>query len=552
MRVSLINLNFVSHDAIGQCMLHQLRFFRRRGDAVVLYTMHPPVGVSEDVVALTKVVSLADLIAGHDDHFFTSDLYVYHYPGRYPLMESIKGLERGAVIFYYHNVTPPNLWGSDFEREALEQGVAGVGELAPFADLVVAASQFNADQMVEQYAYDKERVHVLHIPVAIERFAAQPKQTGLVEQYQLNGRRVILFVGRMAGSKRFDLLIEALPLIQRDIPEALLMLVGDHDSNPAFEDIFAAAQSRIADLGLTDDVIFTGVVEDQTPYYHLAEIYASASLHEGFGAPLVEAMAAGVPVVASNTTAHPLTLGEAGLLVEPEDVSDLAAKIVQVLTDDTLYGDLVQRGLARAKTFSVERYETEWAKIIAEATAWLPQQPYPRPSSLLAQTVAPPQPQKSIEKFLSVKEILLNSELHHLESSCDVMLRGYVVHSGIPFLGSFVAWLRRNLTSHLREPYVDPTFERQVSFNYQVIHLMRQLILSVSYQVEKTPQMVRKVVKRQRQQAERFELIEARLNHLTERVYLLESRLDSVEQPSDIATIRQQVEDIHNLLSDTK
>lgn len=110
MRVSLINMNLVAKDATGQSMLHQLRFHQRRGDEVRIYVMHPPEGIPADLSGVVRVVDLIDLMGRQDEFFQTSDLYVYHYPGRYALLDTIKTLDRGAVIFYYHNVTPPELW----------------------------------------------------------------------------------------------------------------------------------------------------------------------------------------------------------------------------------------------------------------------------------------------------------------------------------------------------------------------------------------------------------------------------------------------------------
>jgi len=70
---------------------------------------------------------------------------------------------------------------------------------------------------------------------------------------------------------------------------------------------------------------------------------------------------------------------------------------------------------------------------------------------------------------------MLADRLAELDAVADVMLRGYVVRSKLPLLGRPLAWLRRNLTSHLREPYVDPTFERQVAFNSQVVSIIGQV-----------------------------------------------------------------------------
>ena len=374
MRVSLVNLNLIGQDAVGQTLLHQLRFHRRRGDEVAIFTQHAAEGIPADVEDAVRVVEAVDLMAGRDEFFATSDLYVYHYPGRYDLLDTLKGLDRGAVIFYYHNVTPPELWGSRVGVDDLTAGLAAVRHLAPYADLVVTPSPFNAEQLVQEHGCAADRVRVLPLPVPLDAFHPGPADLGLVKQWKLAGKRVILFVGRVAGNKRVDLLVRALAQVREQVPNAVLLIVGDHSSNPAFDDVVAGIRRTAADLGVADAVIWTGRVAEVTPYYRLAHVYASASLHEGFGVPLVEAMASGIPVVASDAAAHPWVMGEAGLLAAAGDADDLAAKLLAILTDDDLAGDLVQRGLVRAQEFSLEAYTAGWTAIVDEVADWLTDQ----------------------------------------------------------------------------------------------------------------------------------------------------------------------------------
>jgi len=467
MRVSIINLNLEGRDAVGQSILNQVRFFQRRGDKVDIYLVHPPRHVPLAVTPLAHVVGLADLTEPRNTHFRTSDLYIYHYPGRYPLLDSIKTLERGSVIFYYHNVTPPELWGSSFDADVLRDSVQKAGKFANYADLIVTPSAFNANQLVQDYGVDRDRIRVLPLAVALDRFGPGPKKKALIKRFKLAGRRVILFVGRLAANKRIDLLVEALPLVWQVVPNAVLMLVGDDRGNPAIEESVERARRRAADLGVADAVIFTGSVGNLPEYYRLADVYATASLHEGFGVPLIEAMASGVPIVASRATAHPEVVGEAGLLTDPGNESDLADKLIQVLTDDALCGELVQRGLARAQEFSLECYEAGWGRVVSEATAWLPSQPYPRLRSIRLKPGT-----KSLDQNIDPIHLAL---LEELEASADIMLRSYVVRSRVPVLGPLIVWFRRNLTSHLREPYLDPTLERQVAFNQRVVHTLQML-----------------------------------------------------------------------------
>lgn len=472
MRVSLINLNLVGPDAIGQTIMHQLQFFRRNGDEVQIYTLHPPEDVPDDVAAAVRVVTAGDLIAQRDQHFATSDLYVYHYPGRHALMDSIKTLTRGSVIFYFHNVTPPEFWQEerDDEREALRISLKSVRPLAAYADLIVTPSEFNAEQLAAEHGIDRERVRVLPLAVPLEQFSPGPPDSALLEQYDLTGKRVILYVGRMAGNKRIDLLVESLAEVRASVPNAVLMLAGDKDSNASFRAIVAAAQARAAELGLADAVIFTGRVNDLPAHYRLADVYATASLHEGFGVPLLEAMASGTPVVASNIAAHPAVLAAAGLLATPEDATDLARQIVEILQDDARYGELVQRGLARARDFSLEKYQHGWAAAVSDATKWLPQGAYPSPITITGED------KRGLRRqYIDVEAIgsLLDDDLRQLESKAEVMDYAYAVRSQLPIIGPPIAWVRRNLTSHLKEPYVDPTFAKQQAFNWQTVQTLQ-------------------------------------------------------------------------------
>jgi hypothetical protein len=278
-------------------------------------------------------------------------------------------------------------------------------------------------------------------------------------------------VGRMAGNKRIDLLVEALAALRKDVSDAALLLVGDTDSNASFRDVVRNVQARAAALGVADAVVFAGRVDDLPAHYRLADLYVSASLHEGFGVPVLEAMASGVPVVVSNVAAHPDVVGDAGLLAEPEDVPDLARQAGRLLTDDGLYGELVRRGLARVADYSPEQYAYGWAEIVHEATQWLPTGPSPGP--LQSVDATPPRRRKTIDvEFIGS---LLDDDLQQLEARAGTMQHDYVVHSRLPVIGPLLAWFRRNLTSHLREPYVDPTFERQELFNWQVVQTMQLL-----------------------------------------------------------------------------
>lgn len=476
MRVSLINVNLVAADAIGTCVINQAHLFNRQGHDVHIYTSHPPEHVSADIAALTHVVRPADLEAGLYEHFRLSDLYIYHYPGYYDLMESIHSRDRGTVIFYYHNVTPPELWGTEVGRDELQRDVEG-SSLVHCADLCITPSPFNRDVLVNRFGYAAERTHVLPLAVSLDRFKPGAKPHNLLERHNLHGQRVLLFVGRMAGNKRIDLLIEGLALVKREMPDTKLLLVGDNHSNPAFRPIVAHARRLAVELGVAEDVTWTGRVDKLPPYLRLADLYVTASLHEGFGLPLIEAMACGTPVVASRAGAMPWVLDNAGLLFEPGDAADLARRVIRVLEDTDLWGNLVERGLARAQAFSVENYEADLTQIVQAAVSYTMPDIPPEISvetSERGHIKEVPHSRQILRHDRGTREDeTLRSMVGALQAESDIAMRNYVVQSHIPLVGQFVAWVRRNLTSHLREPYLDPMIERQVAFNHRVTGWMK-------------------------------------------------------------------------------
>ena len=506
MRISLVNTNLVAEDAIGTCIMNQVRLFRRRGDDVRIYTGHAPERMPADIEAVTQVASPSDLDDGRFDHFRLSDLFVYHYPGWYDLIESIRKRDRGTVIFYYHNVTPPELWGTDVGRAELDRGVDATA-LVHYADLCITPSPYNKNILVDRFGYAADRIRVLPLAVPLERFSPGEKSSVLFERYELHGQHVLLYVGRMAGNKRIDLLIRGLAEVKRCVPNTKLLLVGDDRTNPAFRSIVTEARNLADELGVADDVTWTGRVATLPPYLRLADVYVTASLHEGFGLPLIEAMASGTPVVASRAGAMPWVLGEAGRLFEPGDADDLASNVLALLEDDSLYSRLVAAGLERSREFSLETYEDRLAEIVDRAVTYtLPEVPLevdaaePAPSQAEEDLKAPESPEGGRKGTTDP----LTRIAQDLEAQSDISMRGYVVRSKLPVIGSLVAWIRRNLTSHLREPYLDPMIERQIAFNHQLVTAVRRAAdaLHESHQREES-------LKR------RVEVLEGRLDTLT-------------------------------------
>ncbi|MEJ2211839.1 MAG: glycosyltransferase family 1 protein, partial [Anaerolineae bacterium] len=372
--------------------------------------------------------------------------------------------------------------------------------LAHYADLCIADSPLNKQELVD-LGYDAERVFVLPLVVNLAKFSPGKKDLELVQRYGLAGHKVLLFVGRMAGNKRIDLLVEALPRIKEQVPNVKLLLVGDPQGAPAYREVVAAARARARELHVEDDVIWTGQ-QEPLAYYRLADVYVTASLHEGFGVPLIEAMACDVPVVASRAGAMPWVVGDAGLLCEPGDAGDLADKVLTLLQDEELQKKLVERGRARVKDFDLEHYERGLAEIVdREVVYTLP--PLPAEEDGPAPAEAAGQPAARIPQSPDRQGALLRVLADEVTAASDVALRGYVVRSRAPLVGPLIAWVRRNLTSHLREPYLDPIVERQVTVNRRTAEWLQRAARALDA-----------AARRQDELEARLEEIQARLDEM--------------------------------------
>lgn len=217
------------------------------------------------------------------------------------------------------------------------------------ADAVITVSAFTKQQVVSLLGVEPACVHVIHHGTRRLVYPAVPRE------------RVVLCVGAIQKRKNMARLIEAFRALD---PTWRLVLAG------------AAGYGAGDELArLPDRVTVTGYVTEQqlAEWYARAAIFAFPSLDEGFGMPVLEAMAAGVPVLTSNRSALPEVAGDAAVLVDPEDVDAIASELCRLAEDSDLRKDLGRRGLARAAEFTWEKAVRETWSVYETLTG------YPRP-----------------------------------------------------------------------------------------------------------------------------------------------------------------------------
>ncbi|MGH8269493.1 MAG: glycosyltransferase family 4 protein, partial [Steroidobacteraceae bacterium] len=180
-----------------------------------------------------------------------------------------------------------------------------------------------------------------------ERLAAVRARYGLPQKF-------VLWVGQIESRKNVKRLLRAFAEVAGEFPHQLV-IAGEQRWSTREE------LSEVAALGLEKRIQFLGWVAhtDLPAIYRLAELFAFPSLYEGFGIPLVEAMACGCPILTANTCAPPEVVDGAGYLVDPYDVGAIAAGLRRTLSDSALRTAMIARGLERAKDFSWEKCARE-------------------------------------------------------------------------------------------------------------------------------------------------------------------------------------------------
>ncbi|MDZ7629520.1 MAG: glycosyltransferase family 4 protein [Parvularculaceae bacterium] len=177
--------------------------------------------------------------------------------------------------------------------------------------------------------------------------------------------RMLAAVGRLTRQKRFDVLLEAFARIATDFPDWRLIIWGEGEER-------AALERQRDHLGLTDRVSFPGLSQSPGAWLETADMFVLSSDFEGWGNVIVEAMAAGLPVISTDCDFGPREIIEhevSGFLVKHGDASALAAGLTQILRDDLLRARLGAAAKVRAETFALPGVARSWETLFAEAIA---------------------------------------------------------------------------------------------------------------------------------------------------------------------------------------
>ncbi len=225
------------------------------------------------------------------------------------------------------------------------------------AAAIITISKFSAQEIAALLGAAPERIHVIYPGVEARFRPLPPAEVTRFRQEQNLPERFILYLGTLEPRKNLLTLVQSFARLQD--PALHLVLAGG--KGWLYEPLFAEVER----LQLNDRVHFPGYIpaETQTLWYNAATVLAYLSSYEGFGLPVVEALACGTPVIAANSSSLPEAAGDAALLVPPHDVDVIVASLERVLSDATLRETLRERGLRHAARFNWQNVAQQTATV---------------------------------------------------------------------------------------------------------------------------------------------------------------------------------------------
>jgi glycosyltransferase involved in cell wall biosynthesis len=234
------------------------------------------------------------------------------------------------------------------------------------ADALIAVSEHTRADLCDLYQTDVNKVRVIHEGIDAEFRPAPSEEIARVREQYSPGRPYLLMVGTLEPRKNHAAALRALARLKAEGARHRLVIAGGKGW------LFEPINRQVSASRLENDVVFAGYV----PQADLPALYSGAdgvlvpSLYEGFGFPVLEAMACGAPVVASNVSSLPEIAGEAALLVDAEDDAALAAAVQRILRETALAHSLREMGLRRAAEFSWKRCAAETADLYLDIARW--------------------------------------------------------------------------------------------------------------------------------------------------------------------------------------
>lgn len=321
-RVAIVSGVCVRHDAISNAILEQRRALIAAGCEVTVFVQ------SSDCLEHPDVVLVPDAWALESDpQYATSDVVIAHFGVHHPLFSSLLLSHPGRCVVHFHNVTPPELL--DHGTRTLAHDSLLQLSIADRADEIWAVSPHNAEVFRQWCDADPPPVLLMPLAVGAADHPSRRDPGPLGEGEPV----VVLGVGRFVRPKGTSDLVEAAGLLPPELGPVHLVLAGSSRYSDPAE--MARVRAGIDELPshVTGQIELDVSDEELASRFGSADLFASASHHEGFCVPVVEALAAGCSVVVTDAGALPDTVGECGRIVASNAPIALAGALAEAIRE---------------------------------------------------------------------------------------------------------------------------------------------------------------------------------------------------------------------------
>ncbi|TDX59260.1 glycosyltransferase family 4 protein [Orenia marismortui] len=294
------------------------------------------------------------------NHLVNSQADIFHF-FNYILPPKIRGKVIVTVYDMVYKLFPETMTKKNYRW--LEKGLQ---RSINRADKIITISKSAKKDIMKYLAIDEEKIEIIYPGIDHELYSSElkvGKVKELREKYNIP-KNFILYLGTLEPRKNIGRIIDAYAKYQQQAKDDIsLVLAGK--KGWMYQEIF----DKVKEHSLEDKVVFTGYVNeiDKPAIYKMSKLFIFPSLYEGFGMPVLEAMASATPVITSNISSLPEVVGDAALLVDPYDISDISSVIKRILEDKKLQLRMIEQGLKQSAKFSWQKSAEKLLTVYKEA-----------------------------------------------------------------------------------------------------------------------------------------------------------------------------------------
>lgn len=348
-RIHQIVNNLSPGDAIGHDVMNIRTRLRQAGFQSEIFCLHAGPGMAKEARSALDYARFSS----------PTNLIIWHFSIGTPLFELLSPLP-DRVVMRYHNITPFRMFtgiSPQLEREC-RLGRYQLAQAASFVDLGIGVSKFNTGEL-ENLGYSNTG----DCPILMDARQVFGHLTLGTAPGESDEPPRILHVGRLMPQKRYEDLIRSFAFVEKLEPGSRLILVGGDEGLEVYRQ---GLERLVAELGLSG-VEFRGKIPqaELVELYHTSDVYLCLSDHEGFCVPLMEAMAAGLPIIAKASAAIPETMGGAGIVLE-DPAPSLVAETIWALHGSRSYrARVVETQTRRLADFDLDRTWSRMSGLLA-------------------------------------------------------------------------------------------------------------------------------------------------------------------------------------------